>query len=92
MLQNIVGVLLNYSLFLCTEKNSALTTSLVGVLKSVLQTVIGIFTFGGIKFNILNSFGLSLNLFGGVLYTYVKYQENVKHNSIDSSSVKSISV
>lgn len=92
MLQNSVGVVLNYSLFLCTEKNSALTTSLVGVLKSVLQTVIGIFTFGGIQFNTLNGFGLSLNLFGGILYTYVKYQENVKHNSIDSSSIKSIGV
>lgn len=92
MLQNIIGVVLNYSIFLCTEKNSALTTSLIGVLKSVFQTVIGIFTFGGIKSNILNGFGLSLNLFGGILYTYVKYKENVMYNSIDNNSRNSVSV
>nr|XP_042906162.1 UDP-galactose/UDP-glucose transporter 7 isoform X1 [Parasteatoda tepidariorum] len=74
-IQTSMGVLLNYSLFLCTAKNSALTTSLVGVIKSILQTVIGFFTFGGVKFNPLNVFGITLNLFGGILYSYSKYVE-----------------
>lgn len=89
ILQTSAGVLLNYSLFLCTEKNSALTTSLIGVLKSILQTVIGFFTFGGIEFNFLNIFGISLNMFGGILYTYIKYQEKKK---CTSDSVHSIPV
>ncbi|KAG8185711.1 hypothetical protein JTE90_000700 [Oedothorax gibbosus] len=75
-----IGVLLNYSLFLCTEKNSALTTSLVGVLKSIMQTVIGFFAFGGVQFSALNVFGISLNMFGGILYSYSKYMEKFKVN------------
>lgn len=78
-----MGVLLNYSLFLCTEKNSALTTSLVGVLKSIMQTVIGFFTFGGVKFSVLNVFGISLNMIGGILYSYSKYKEKLKVYNTD---------
>ncbi|XP_035221121.1 UDP-galactose/UDP-glucose transporter 7-like isoform X2 [Stegodyphus dumicola] len=85
-IQACMGILLNYSLFLCTAKNSALTTSLVGILKSVLQTVIGLFTFGGIKLNLTNAFGISLNLFGGILYSYSKYKQTIK----DSNSIKPV--
>ena len=55
-----MGSVLNYSLFLCTALNSALTTSLVAVAKSVIQTLIGLFVFGGIKFHPLNIVGESL--------------------------------
>lgn len=34
-----MGVLLNYSLFLCTLVNSALTTTVIGALKGVVATV-----------------------------------------------------
>ncbi|PRD29286.1 UNVERIFIED_CONTAM: UDP-galactose/UDP-glucose transporter 7 [Trichonephila clavipes] len=84
IIQVVTGVLLNYSLFLCTAKNSALTTSLVGVLKSILQTVIGFFTFGGVKFNSLNIFGISLNMFGGIMYSYAKYNERLKSNALNN--------
>lgn len=71
-----LGSLLNYTLFLCTSLNSALTTSLVGSLKSVVQTAIGIFTFEGLVFNLLNIIGIILNMCGGFLYTYVKYKQS----------------
>ena len=71
----IVGTSLNYLLFLCTTLNSALTTSIAGTLKSIVQTAIGMFTFGGVSINILTVTGISVNLFGGVLYTYTKYQQ-----------------
>ena len=35
------GALLNFSMFLCTTVNSALTTLLVGVIKSALTNIIG---------------------------------------------------
>lgn len=47
----VFGCLLNYLLFLCTTYNSALTTSVTGTLKSIVQTGIGMFTFGGIAIN-----------------------------------------
>merc|ERR1712142_1004990 len=70
------GGILMFSTFLCTTMCSALTTSVVGVPKSFLQTIIGFFTFGGVPYNPLNITGLAINLAGGVLYTYSKYREN----------------
>ena len=49
--------LLTYSQSLCVSLCSALTTSLVGVGKSVIQTIIGFFTFGGVQFHPLNVAG-----------------------------------
>ncbi|KAL7644480.1 UNVERIFIED_CONTAM: hypothetical protein RMT77_005312 [Armadillidium vulgare] len=71
-----LGAILNYSLFLCTSLNSALTTSLVGVAKSSVQTLLGFFTFGGVSYQPWNVAGISLNFFGGLIYTYSKYKES----------------
>lgn len=71
------GCILNYSLFLCTTMNSALTTSLVGVVKGVLTTIIGFFTFGGVPVTVLVILGISLNTFGGAAYSYAKYAEKM---------------
>jgi len=72
----ISGCILTFSQFLCASVCSAITASLVGVGKSVLQTVIGFFTFGGVRFHPLNILGLVLNTIGGALYSYVKYRES----------------
>lgn len=72
-----MGNILSYSLFLCTTMNSALTTSLVGVVKGVLTTIIGFFTFGGIPVTVLVLLGVFLNTFGGALYSYAKYAETM---------------
>ncbi|KAK7082574.1 Meckelin [Halocaridina rubra] len=80
----VLGLLLNFSLFLCTMLNSALTTSIVGVSKSVLQTVIGFYAFGGITFHLVNIAGIVLNTLGGILYAYAKYKEGQRrHRKID---------
>jgi len=71
------GGILTYSQFLCASVCSALTASLVGVGKSVLQMLIGLFTFGGVKFHPLNVTGLVLNTAGGILYSFVKYREGL---------------
>lgn len=77
----ILGTLLNLSLFLCTINNSALTTTIVGVLKGVLTTALGFFFLGGVQFNLLNVVGILLNTVGGVCYTFIKYRE--KNNPKD---------
>ena len=79
-----VGMLLNYSLFLCTGLTSALTTSVVGGLKAMVQTLLGLVTFGGVSHNIPTYLGIVLNLMGGTGYIAVKYRENDKklHKSI----------
>ena len=73
-----VGMMLNYSLFLCTGLTSALTTSVVGGLKAMVQTMLGLVTFGGVSHNLPTYLGIALNLVGGVGYITVKYRENNK--------------
>ena len=53
----VFACLLNYLLFLCTTYNSALTTGITGTLKSIVQTVVGMFTFGGISINVFTVVG-----------------------------------
>jgi hypothetical protein len=69
-----MGCLLNYSMFLCTMYNSALTTTIVGVLRSVATVLLG-FVFDTVPFSLVNVAGILLNTVGGVWYTYIKYSD-----------------
>lgn len=71
----IMGIALNYTMFLCTIVNSALTTTIVGVLKGVGSTTLGFVLLGGVEVHALNVTGLVINTVGGVWYSYAKYQE-----------------
>ena len=71
-----VGMMLNYSLFLCTHLTSALTTSIVGGFKALAQTFLGIFIFGRVSNNWQTVIGCTLNLTGGIGYILVRYLEN----------------
>ncbi|KAI4998558.1 hypothetical protein ZWY2020_053900 [Hordeum vulgare] len=69
----VMGIVLNYTMFWCTIVNSALTTTIVGVLKGVGSTTLGFVVLGGVKVHALNVTGLVINTFGGVWYSYAKY-------------------
>lgn len=72
----LIGCSLTYSQFWCTSYNSAITTSVIGVLKSFIQTVIGIFLFDSAdSLSFLAYFGISINLIFGSYYTYLKFIE-----------------
>lgn len=62
-------------MFLCTIVNSALTTTIVGVLKGVGSTSLGFFLLGGVQIHALNVIGLVINTAGGVWYSLAKYHE-----------------
>ena len=70
----LVGVALNYSLFLCTAHNSALTTTVVGGVKGVAVVLLGAAFDHAARFTFLGACGIALNCAGGVLYTAVKYK------------------
>ncbi|KAL9239808.1 hypothetical protein vseg_014092 [Gypsophila vaccaria] len=74
----IMGIALNFTMFLCTIVNSALTTTIVGVLKGVGSTTLGFVLLGGVEVHALNVTGLVINTAGGVWYSYAKYQEKRK--------------
>ena len=47
--------------------------SQVGVGKSILQTLLGFFMFGGVTFHPVNVIGHVMNIMGGIGYTFLKY-------------------
>lgn len=75
LLSLVMGIVLNYTMFLCTIVNSALTTTIVGVLKGVGSTTLGFFLLGGVEVHALNVTVLIINTAGGVWYSYAKYQQ-----------------
>ncbi|MED6208466.1 UDP-galactose/UDP-glucose transporter 7 [Stylosanthes scabra] len=75
VLSLVMGIVLNYTMFLCTIVNSALTTTIVGVLKGVGSTTLGFVLLGGVQVHALNVTGLIINTAGGVWYSYAKYQQ-----------------
>lgn len=70
-----MGIILNYTMFLCTMVNSALTTTIVGVLKGVGTTTLGFLVLGGVKIHALNVTGLVINTAGGIWYSVAKYNQ-----------------
>ncbi|KAF5456569.1 hypothetical protein F2P56_026037 [Juglans regia] len=75
ILSLVMGIVLNFTMFLCTIVNSALTTTIVGVLKGVGSTTLGFVLLGGVQVHALNVTGLIINTAGGVWYSYAKYQQ-----------------
>jgi hypothetical protein len=69
-----LGCVLNFSMFLCTLYNTALTTTIVGVLRGVVTILLG-FAYDTVKFSALNVTGITINTLGGVWYTWIKFTE-----------------
>ncbi|CAK8696289.1 unnamed protein product [Clavelina lepadiformis] len=86
----ISGCVLNYSMFLCTTINSALTTTCVGAIKSGFTTLIGIFAFGDVTPTAPFLVGQAINFGGGLMYAYAKFQHtrSIKENTQQLQNVK----
>ena len=82
-------MLLYFSFFLRLKFSHFLFSSLIGVIKGVLTTLVGFFTFGGQPVTVMAVIGITLNAVGGVLYSLLKYFEKKKVASSKITSAHS---
>jgi len=83
----ILGVVLNYAVFWCTQVNSATTTAVVGSMKNVISGYASILGVGGdYVFSLSNFIGLNISICGACVYSYFQLlskQQKLKTSGAD---------
>lgn len=80
VLSAFMGFAINYSYYLCTKVNSPLTTTVIGCLKNVLTSYMGMI-FRDYHYSHSNFAGVNVSVFGSLIYQHAEWQK-VKEQDI----------
>ena len=72
----IMASLLNLSSLLCTKANSALTTMVLGVLKNIVTTYVGMYIGGDFHSTFKSILGINISMLGSLIYAYIFFWTN----------------
>ncbi|KAM9840844.1 solute carrier family 35 member D3 [Aulostomus maculatus] len=79
----VIGCAMNFTTLHCTYINSAVTTSFVGVVKSIATITVGMLAFNDVAPTGLFIGGVVVNTVGSITYCVVKYFETKKKSSYE---------
>lgn len=79
----LIGCAMNFTTLHCTYINSAVTTSFVGVVKSIATITVGMLAFNDVAPTGLFIGGVVVNTVGSITYCVVKYHEMKKKSSYE---------
>ncbi|XP_015279792.1 PREDICTED: solute carrier family 35 member D3, partial [Gekko japonicus] len=78
-----IGCAMNFTTLHCTYINSAVTTSFVGVLKSIATITVGMVAFSDVQPTKLFIAGVVVNTMGSIIYCVAKYIETRKQSNYE---------